>query len=298
MFDWFKDSLANQLREMFGPGLDKNNFSIVVIDALAKQREPWGTMQNVQGMGVNWTTPKPNVWQGQHRLTKSDYWAKSAALNTAICLCETEWLACVDDRSVLMPGWLSAINRAMKGEYAVCGTYEKRSGMTAENGVITNPGTLIGEDPRKKQLKSSLWKIIGDNYSGAGKWFGCTNALPLEWALQVNGYDESCDGMRYEDTVFGGMLAENKFPVKYDPTMAIVEDRTPGFDVTVKSMDKGVSPRDKSHTLLKRVHGKNQATHHWNLREIRERVLRGEPFPIPTTPDRDWFDGQLLSEFP
>jgi hypothetical protein len=293
MMEWFRDSLKNQLSNEESERVD-----IITVDLLAGEKTRWDKINPVRMCSVTHCEPKPNVWQGAHRITKSQWWAKSNALNTAICLAKGEWFATIDDRSVLMPGWLSAIKRAMRGEYAVCGSYEKRSGMTVENGAITNPGTLIGEDPRKKQVKSSLWKIVGDNYSGGGKWFGCTNALPLEWALQVNGYDESCDGMRYEDTVFGGMLAENKCPVKYDPAMAIVEDRTPGFDVTVKSMDKGVSPKDKSHALLKRVQGKKQATHHWNLRESRERVLRGEPFPVPDQPTTDWFDGMRLEDFP
>lgn len=282
-FDWFLRSLENQLHE-------GDPVKVIIVDLLFGKR---GITTDFQMVPV-----KPNVWQGEHRLTTSDYWAKSAALNTAICLCKSDWMAFCDDRAVLMPGWLDAIKRAMKGNYAVCGSYEKRSGMTVTDGVITNPGTLIGEDPRKKSINHQMWKLTGGAWGNAGQWFGCTNALPLEWALQVNGYDESCDSMRYEDTTFGGMLAENGYPIKYDPRMGIVEDRTTGHDALVKSQDKGVSPNDKSHALLRRVAGKKQATHHWNLREIREKVLRGEPFPIPNQPTHDWYDYQLLSEFP
>jgi hypothetical protein len=303
--DWFLESLVKQ------SGLPAV-VDVLIIDHMAQPFGGW-TINNVEERRRNlfevtsrlgleqvirWLPQKPNVFSGPHKLTKDEWWSKSSDLNSAICLAKGSWLACVDDRSVLMPGWLDAIKRAMKGNYAVCGSYEKRSGMTVENGVITNLGTVIGKDPRKQRINSPMWKITGGQWFGAGQWFGCTNALPLEWALQVNGYDESCDGMRYEDTTFGNMLLENKFPVKYDPLMAIVEDRTPGFDVAVKSMDKGVSPADKSHSLLKRVHGKKQATHHWNLREIRERVLRGEPFPMPDQPTHDWYDNQPLIDFP
>lgn len=288
MIEWFLDSLSSQL--------NNDHAQILIVDFHHSVRDSdfVSKIENHRiGNMVDMVPVKPNVWQGEHRIPKDQWWAKSAYLNTAICLCETEWIAFVDDRCVLAPTWIAAVKNAMDGNYAVAGAYEKRINMKVESGSfgICDYGQLIGTDPRHMRGRSYI--TTGSN------WFGCTNALPLEWALQVNGFDESCDSLGMEDVVFGAMISNNGFPIKYDPKMKIIEDRTSLIsDSVVKRTDKGISPKDKSHAILKRIDGKKQATHHWNLREIRDRVLRGEPFPIPDQPLTDWHDGQPLIEFP
>lgn len=232
--------------------------------------------------------PKPTPWQGECRQTKSDYFAVANARNTAFALCRTEWVAFLDDRCVLMPGWLDAIKRAMEGEYAVCGAYEKRHGMVVENGQIVEPGMVTGRDHRERH---------GYGPCNGGWWFGCTNALPLEWALQVNGYDESCDGMGYEDTPFGMMLQNSGYPIRYDPAMKVIQDRTPELSgPTMLRVDKGVSPNDKSHAMVARLKGRKESTNPYSLRDLRERMLAGGSWPHPEPNQTDWYDGQLLSE--
>jgi hypothetical protein len=276
--EWFLQSLEHQVK----PGDPVN---VIVVDFHGDMGD------RSKKFPVKYVLPKPNVWQGEHRLTQKEWWATSAYRNTGLCCANSEWIAWIDDRSVLMPTWLQAVRDAMAGNYAVCGAYEKRTGMTVENGFIRHGGIVIGEDPRRTYRRLS---DVPGSY-----WFGCTNALPVEWALRVNGYDESCDSLGLEDCIFGQMLQLNGHPIKYDPRMKIVEDRSSEFyEAAVGRTDKGTSPNDKSHALLQRVAGKKQATHHWNLREVRDQVLRGEPFPIPTEPTTDWWDGKPLSEFP
>lgn len=278
--EWFLESLYPQI--VAGDVID-----LVVVDYTKRNT----VIKDGYFRNTKITHVKPTVWQGEYRLTKKEWWATSAYRNTGLCLSNTEWIAWVDDRSVLMPTWLLAIRDAMAENYAVCGSYEKRTGMTVEGPAIKHGGIIVGEDPRRHI--TTVRDVPGNH------WFGCTNALPVEWALTVNGYDESCDSLGLEDCIFGEMLTLNGFPIKYDPKMKIVEDRTPQFyESNVGRTDKGVSPKDKSHGLLDRVKGKKSATHHWNLREIRERVLQGEPFPIPTEPTHDWWDGKPLAEFP
>ena len=193
-----------------------------------------------------------------------------------------------------MPTWMEAVRRAMVGEYAVCGSYEKRSGMTVENGVIVNAGIVTGKDNRDSGSQDV-------RQANGGYWYGCTTALPLEWALNVNGYEELLDGMSFEDIPFGMMLNNNGYPIRYDPTMKLIEDRTPGeLGPVMRREDKGVSPNDKSHAALKRFGvAKSADNFGWNLRDIRARLERGAGFPVPD-PEfiwRDWYDGQLIREF-
>lgn len=278
---WFLDSLCHQI--------DKDDKIKVIVVDYFKETRPLMAGLNCP-IDVYHVLPKPNVWQGKHRLTKKEWWAKSAYINTAICLCETDWIAFCDDRSVLLPGWLNAIKRAERGQYAVAGSYEKRKGMTVENGFIKHGGIVIGEDPRKWK---STTPIPGSH------WFGCTNALPLEWALRINGADESCDSLGMEDVVFGQMLGKAGCSIQFDPQMKIVEDRSEAtYEAAVGRTDKGISPKDKSHGILTRIHDRDKATHHWNLRDVRKVVMAGQGFPIPTEPTHDWWDNKPLVEFP
>lgn len=235
---------------------------------------------------------KPSVWQGPTRLTSQDHWDISSAKNCAACLCQTDWLAWTDDRCVLGQKWLQAVRDAMKGDYAVCGSYQKRFGMQVENGAITHAGEVTGVDPRLKRLKP-LQATYG------GEWFGCTYAVPLNWCLEMNGHNENCASIGLEDVIFGNMLTLNGHTTRYDPRMHIIEDRPrdPGEGMP-KRMDKGPvgTDGDKSHAVLKRFGGNKFCQHPLNLSEERERVLRGEPWTIPTQPDRDFYDGQPLSE--
>lgn len=240
--------------------------------------------------------PKPTVWAGSHRLTKSDYWAKSNALNTALCLCRTDFFASVDDRCVLAPDWLNSVREAMQGNYAVCGAYEKRENMRVENGEIVDPGKLVGEDHR------CVNHLPRARHCVPGWFFGCSFALPTEWALQVNGWSELLDGLSAEDTHFGHMLANNGFAIRFDPRMKVIQDRTPGecgpeMKRTSKERFQN-DTQDKGHEAIRRFFGEKRSSHHWNIREIRDKVLAGGDWPtLEGYPSFDWFDGKPIAEF-
>lgn len=287
--DWFLDSLCPHIH-------DWEKVEVIIINALVKPfaiRESW-KRQKIRS--IRETAPKPCVWQGEHRITTHDWWAKCNALNTAVCLCTTDWIAFVDDRSVLMPSWMQAVRDAMAGNYAVCGTYEKRTGMTVKNGIIKNGGIVTGRDNRHGDSSSTLIACNG------GWWYGCTNALPLEWILTLNGFPEKCDSVSFEDIITGMLLQNNGFPIKFDSRMKIVEDRSPGRCGTVfKRSSKEKHPHDtndKTHRILSWAQTAKRSDNPFDVRALRETILNGGSFPIPdpNAEYRDWFDGQNLRE--
>ena len=268
---WFFDSLRRQLTDDLAP-------EIIVVDAYAESRRIIGALHVV---------PKPTVWQGKHRLTKEDWWAKSNALNTAIILCRTEWIAFVDDRSVLAPGWLESVRAAMAGNYAVCGSYEKRANLQVQDGIVTG-GEMLGADTRTPGL-----------YDFAS-WYGGSGALPLEWCLAVQGFsEEMCDGLGSEDSMFGVCLRNSGYPVKYDSRMRLIEDRTPGqIDGALKRADKGLDRAAKSWDIVRAFHGKKTSQNSFDIRNVRDRVLlNGEPLDSigPFGSAVDWYDQEPLS---
>lgn len=263
-FKWFYDSVRRE-----------SDAEIIVIS-------PWMVSIPLTCVKTRYSPPKPTIWQGPHRITNEDWWAKSNALNTAICLVKTEWIAFVDDRCVLAPGWFDCVRQAMRGNYAVCGSYEKHYGVMVDGGVFMGSDTNAGGDTRKYR----------DHPVPTVSWYGGSGALPLEWCLKVGGFAEDlCDSLGMEDVVFGLNLVRNRLDMRYDARMKIIEDRTPGkIDGALKRADFGISPNDKSHAILDRVRGKATSMNSFNIRDVRAMVQEGEPFPPPSASHKDWYD--------
>lgn len=281
MFGWTFDSLEKQVGS-------ENDIDIIVISA-----------QDVSfPYQVKVSAPKYSVWQGKHRLTSSEWWAMSNARNTAICLAQDGYIVFLDDRCVLQPGWLHAVREAMDGNYAIAGTYKKVHNLVVKDGLAASWDNET-QDSRMPYASNKE----GPAPCGGEWFFGCSCGLPLEWALNIGGYDEDCDSLSFEDCIFGIMLEKNGYPIRFDPRMAIIQDRTPGqLGPEYKRTDKGISPCDKSHRILEMVQkgGRHKAPNYFGeggIRALRERVLKGEPFPIMQVPQNDWFDGQLVKDF-
>jgi len=282
--EWFFDSLAKQVTD--------DDIKVEIIDALSGRN---GRPLNFNGHGkiqYEVSLPKPTIWQGEYRITKEDWWAKSNAMNTAICLCTTEFIAFVDDRCVLTPIWLQCVKDAIAGNYAVCGSYVKCAHMKVENGEIIDSGEFLGEDDRHQ---------VG--YPIPTKdWYGGSCALPLEWCLEVNGFPEACDSLGSEDSMFGMLLRNNNFPMKYDSRMKIIEDRTPSeIGGALKRADKNphLGRQAKSWMLVRMFHDKKTSQNEFDIRNVRDRVLlNGESLSgIPPVGSHfDFYDGQPISE--
>jgi hypothetical protein len=241
------------------------------------------------------TKPKPNVWQGEHRLTQQDWFAAANARNTALCLAPDGYIAYVDDLSVLLPGWLDRVKAAMEGNYVVCGTYQKVKDLVVEAGEVKSfTDYEPGHDSRWRFASSDLHPCEG------GWMFGCSCAMPVEALLTIGGWTEFADGLGSEDYLTGLTLQNAGFKFCYDRKMLTYESEEGHHngDILTRT-DKGKSPDDKSHRALNIVLSGQKFFdnyHQGGMRTLREKVLKGEPFPVVQIPDRDWFDGQLLCE--
>lgn len=278
--DWLLESLAPQVAR-------DDEIHVLVIDARGRSPDQLGILPSYGHWvpAVRVELPKPTPWQGAHRITACDWWAKSSSMNTALVLCETDYIAFSDDCCRFGPKWLETVRYGeRKRKSVLAGTYDK-----IERGVVTSD-TRRGLAPK------------GKLNCGGGWLYGCTFALPLEWALEANGAEEGCDGMGTEDYIFGFMLENNGHRIDFVPDMAVTQERTeislPGTpSITLRRSDKGVSPHDKSHSALARFRTRKRTEFTPDLRAMRARRAAGDlSWPMPNPEMRDWYDQELIRE--
>ncbi len=290
MIEWFFDSLRRETGGIY------HGIEVVVVDFWRNEPMRQAEFYALARCPIKHVAPKPTVWQGSNRLTTKDYFAPANARNTALCHASGEWIAFVDDLSVLMPGWLSCVNEARLKNYIVLGAYKK-----VKNLSVSSTG-FAKHEPFAPGVDSRWWSGSDDSaIQAAGSWlYGCSFAAPVEALLTVNGSDENCDGLGGEDTALGIVLQNAGFTFRYDRRMVTLEsEELHHVEKPFVRNDKGTSPNDKSHAHLEMAKTSKFAPNYFGeggIRALRSRILSGEPFPIVGIPEHDWFDGQPLRE--
>lgn len=272
--DWLVEGLERQGR----PG---DELELVVVDARGRSAREIGYRPVAPVKRLVEAVPKPCIWQGPQRLTHRDWWALSNARNTGAVLATTDYLIFVDDRCHLGARWLAEVRAAELGRMSVvAGSYEKR-----EDARVTH-------DHRRLQRPRGL-----DN-CGGGWLFSCTVAMPLEWFLGVNGFEEGCDGLSGEDSVLGLMLGNAGRRIDFRPEMRVIQERSTGTGHHFARADKGVSPNDKSHAAIARFGRRARTEFTPDLRALRARIAAGGAFPDvdQSIEHRDWYDGQPIRD--
>ena len=313
-------------------GGNYSGLRVVVIDYFAQVTNDWDMLgveargKEMKGLAkceIVLSAPKPTVWQGPHRLTTRNYFAASNARNTAICLAEDGYMVCVDDLTVLVPGWLAEVRKAAKEGYVVCGSYGKVMELDVSDGEIIGFKGLTEEIKTREELSigrrylaamvdghpigidSRLGQIPGDDDTECeGGWaFGCSFGAPVEALLDVNGWDEDNDSMGGEDYCCGVMLRNKGYRLRYAPRMMTLEsEEAHAEEEPFLRIIKGPSgPSDSSQRMYAWVAlgVKKEGANYYGgrgLRDVRDRVLNGQPFPTCQIPEHDWRDGQALRE--
>lgn len=224
---------------------------------------------------------RPNIWQGRHRVTASDWWSTAASRNTFLCVAEHDYIAFLDDCCHLGPAWMETVRAAQRSRSVLTGSFEKTRGTVTDH--------RLAQFPRGRKDCTGAWL------------YGCTFCLPLEWALHVNGFEEGCDGSAGEDYMFGLMLDRQAKRIDFEPDLHVIQDREVGDESCVhafRKMDKGSGLQSKNAIAITRFGSRSRTEFTPDLREIRARLAAGESWsvPDPNGDHRDWYDGQLIRE--
>lgn len=312
MFEWWIKSLLRQ--EGYTPDI-----RVIVVDFWAQampdlnwtekdvEERRWQFIR-VAGRDIVHVPPKPNIWNGPHRLTKEHWWACANQRNTAVCLCDTDWITFTDDVSVLLPGWLKGVLNAQRDNYIMFGSYRKVRDLVVEDGIVksfTDSGA--GHDSRWRNTRSDL-------HSCAGEWlFGCSLALPIQALLDINGWPEDCDSLSFEDVCTGVVLGNtNKYAFRYDRASTTFESeelhsgglvmrREDWHFENGKPMPGGNGGNDCSHAILNIAKSSKRFTHYLgdgfgNISDLRSHVLAGGTFPIRSHPEHHFWTKQALKD--
>lgn len=291
--EWFLDAWDKQCAS------DYSNTQLVVVDFHQTRSVDDPRFERIRkGFGqVVVSKPKPNVWQGDHKLSRIDYFAAANARNTAICLAAGSHIVFVDDLSVPLPTWWRAVQESTTRTRTItCGAYQKVRGLEVVDGVVDKfEDHPAGRDIRMRDLSGK------PPYPCMPGWhFGCSVAAPIDAYLDINGWPEACDGLGYEDCVTGIVLYNRGWHFVYDTRMMTFEsEEAHGEDVPFMRWDKGTSPNDKSHAMLAMFKQAARFDNYFGsegIRGLRERVLSGESFPILQIPEHDWFDSMPIRQ--
>jgi len=270
--DWILDALVDQVI----PG---DFIELIVVDPALPGSISWTSQEHPQ-IAVARVAPKPNPWQGPQRLTRRDWWAASSARNTGIAIARMEYIAFLDDRTRLGSTWLSRVREARRSGAVVAGSYD-----------VINDGRFI-VDHRRVLCPRSRRNCGGD-------WlYGGSFCLPLAWLLDVNGFEEGCDGLAGEDCVLGRMLVHAGYRIDFDAHMKSIKERPATSGHGFVSVDKGTKTRSKSIAALARFGSRSRTEFTPDLRALRAHLAAGGTFPDvdPKGDYRDWFDGQPIRD--
>lgn len=286
ILEWFFESLYREAKGDF------RRINVIVVD----HHQPIRTI-DCKEIPFKHVWTKPSVWQGPYRLTREEYFSASNARNTGLCHAPDGWIAYVDDLSVLMPGWLMAVCEAMAGNYIALGAYKKVKKLDVRDGLVRSCEEFpAGVDSRWPHGNDEGPVVAG------GRWmYGCSVVMPVESLLTINGWPEDlCDGCGGEDYCCGIALANNGYPFRYDRRMLTYESEEHHHgEKPFKRADYGKSPEDKSHKALSIAEETKYFTQSFgSIRTLRQRILAGGDFPIPTEPSKEWFTGIPLGNLP
>jgi glycosyltransferase involved in cell wall biosynthesis len=301
--EWFVDALCNQK--------DSTPIQLVIVDYALQfddtRKELFSKIVRDRVDFIH-VPSKPSPVQGKYRLTSKNYFSAGSARNTGICYAKYDYLVFVDDTSIIEEGSFSEIVKCARKNIVVGFGYKKVHDLSVVDGkVITKREEQSGIDSRWNQ-GTEFREMHGSQLYGY-------SASPLSVVLRVNGYDEICNTLGYEDLHYGILVSKLKIPVYYNKKVVFYESeeladqgnvftrRDPlltkehyeslmvKYNVTKRWKPEGRF--DLSHFLLDLLMRDKCWTegNDYNLAELRTKIQQGGEFETKFDPDMKTIEG-------
>jgi hypothetical protein len=303
-FDWFADGLAAQLGD--------DHVEVVVVDGSGVDRADELAAVVDGRFPLRWVPAKPTVMNGPHRRTSRDLHAPSSARNSGLVAASQPYVVFVDDCAVPAPTWWTAVREASRQHYVVGGSYEKRRAM------VVRDGQVVAGDPAGRDIR---WETGRDDRVvaiPASHLFGCAIGAPRAALIELNGFDEICDGTGGEDCQLGLRLEHAGHRLFYDRSMHTIEadDVYSAVGQTRSRVDPVIDeatymarlaehgvrrrsttgPFDAGHLVLDLVLGTRAVASLGNHYDVAELTVDDLDATAATLPERYWLDGRPWSE--
>lgn len=264
-------------------------YEVIVIDKLL-----WDKPLSEQPQGLRRVPPKPTVWQGPHRKTSKDYWAKANALNTAIVLANGQQLVFIDDCMIVNGTWLLSHAYYAKMQRAVAGRCISIKNPQTKDGALELFDLVSADDVRMQQVPPD-----GKPVHCSGTWlFGSNFSVPLYYAYKLNGFDENYDGQRgFEDIDFGARLERTACSIQFDPRCIVYQVMDTHTEAPPDAGDnQKVNNRQLLYNLT-RERRRYRASHPIDLHVLRRDLDDGHAeWPPPWGPEIDPRSRRLVKE--
>lgn len=309
MFQWFVETLLSQY---------ENNIvtdQIIFIDSFIDYQEDRKEKlkQIIDGrFEYIHISPKPSIWRGKHRKTKTNFFDASATRNTGLIVSENEHIVFIDDLSALTNEWINFHRKAAEDKIILCGAYDKVSNIIVKNNKIESYS-------RKDCDGRALHQPTQEKIKAGGGWvFGQNVSFPFEFLEKINGYDEFFARRGAEDCNLGVRLelAGYKDLIYYDKNCLIIEDELMHFtgenevdEYYPKRVWKSdIEKNNKVNALMSKLMNdieyknlyidKNFKTIDTNFNLIKERLLYSQNNSFKSVTDINYidFDGEPIEE--
>lgn len=317
-WNWFVDSLAHQI-----PQDERRDIQFIFVDGLLWRKDIEGRSFTADSVRIHDTAlhdagrrkqleeivrgrfeythvpVMPSVVQGPFRLTPDEWFDASSARNTALLIAAAPFIAFQDDLACPAQTWWPEVRAAVDRSGITEGSYQKMKKMVVEDGILVSwEDHPSGRDHRWNHGRDDM--VV----PGHASWlFGCCFAAPVEPLFDVNLYDINCQTLGLEDSLLGIRLWNNGHHAFWYSRAMFSPESEEDHHVDgnrYKRTDKGISPNDKSHALLRMAQTSSIAPQYWGpggARSVREQYHLHRTLPIPKIPQHDWYDGQPFSEF-
>lgn len=216
MFEWFVEYICKEYNNNV---TDEIIFVDVFLYFDENRREHLSNIVNNRFKYIH-LEPKPCMWYGPHKKTKTNFFDASSTRNSGLIACSGEHVVFIDDLSIPTPGWISYHKKAAEDEVVLAGLYDKVYDLKIENNLV------VGYRQQDSIIDGRVNYTDNDYVPIGGGWCFTGNlSVPYKLIEKINGFDEIYARHGTEDCDFGVRLENAGAKIFLEKKCKVFEDQ-------------------------------------------------------------------------